>query len=164
MNNTKRDTPLQRRHHIIRVADGINFKNSKYPFWGVKRQKNNIMKGFINNQLKSGDILWFCTNKDNGGKAIGMAEYTVFYDRQDEPLFKINTFTNEEQGWVGDGDWDIQIHYKDLYLTEKQNINVILRGSSSIITYDIDNPNQQNVDNLYQHYDGFKSYGEPIKK
>ena len=25
------------RHWLIRVKDGENFRNSKYPFWGVKR-------------------------------------------------------------------------------------------------------------------------------
>ena len=28
-------------HWIFRVGDGENFRNSKYPFWGVKRGRGN---------------------------------------------------------------------------------------------------------------------------
>ena len=37
-----------------------NFKNSKYPFWGVKSGKNNSIKGTVK-KIKEGDILWFFT-------------------------------------------------------------------------------------------------------
>ena len=70
------------------------------------------------------------TSKEFGGKLIGMAEYSGFYDRNDEPLLHINTKTNKEQGWKGDEDWDIQIHYFNLYITEKQNITACIQCSS----------------------------------
>ena len=63
-------------------------------------------------------------------------------------------------GWEGDGKWDIQIHYKNLYNTKDQNINVILRSPSPIITYQPDNMNHKNIDNLYKHYFGYKYYGK----
>lgn len=28
---------MDKQHWIIRVNNGENFRNSKYPFWGVKR-------------------------------------------------------------------------------------------------------------------------------
>lgn len=149
-----------KRHHIIRVGDGINFEKSKVNVWGMVRGNRDCIKGFIINQLKVGDILWFCTNKSNGGKAISMAEYIGMYDRNDEKLININTYTNNEMGWDGDGEWDIQIHYKNVYNTKDQNIKVILRGASPIITYKPDNMNQKNIDNLYKHYDGYKYYGK----
>jgi len=150
---------IKKNHFIIRVADGKNFKNSIRPFWGIKKGKYGSIKGFIVNNIKSGDILWFCTNKKNGGKAIGMAEYTTLYDRDDEPLIKINTYSNKEQGWEGDEDWSLQLHYKKLYNTEKQDIKVIVSGPMPVIEYKPDNKNQINVDNLYKHYNGFLFYG-----
>lgn len=148
----------QKNHFIIRVADGKNFKNSIHPFWGLKNNSNRT-KGYILNNINPGDILWFCTNKKNGGKAIGMAEYTILYDRKDEPLIQINTYSNKEQGWEGDGDWSLQMHYQKLYNTEKQDIKVIIPGPQSIIRYNPDHKNQINVDNLYKHFTGFQFYG-----
>jgi len=149
---------IQKNHFIIRVADGNNFKNSVHPFWGLKNNFNRT-KGYILNNIKHGDILWFCTNKKNGGKAIGMAEYNILYDRDDEPLIQINTYSNKEQGWEGADDWSLQMHYQKLYNTEKQDIKVILSGPMPVIEYKPDNKNQINVDNLYKHYNGFQFYG-----
>lgn len=71
---------------IIRVADGKNFRNSKFPFWGVKRGGG--IKTIVK-KIKEGDILCFMTSKNYGGKIIGMCEYCGFYDRNDEPLIQI---------------------------------------------------------------------------
>ena len=68
----------------------------------TKRFKSIVKK------IKKGDILWFMTSKKYEGKVIGMSEYCEFYDRSDEPLIQINTYTNEEQNWKGDEKWDIQ--------------------------------------------------------
>jgi len=72
---------------------------------------------------------------------------------------KINTYSNKEQGWEGDEDWSLQLHYKKLYNTEKQDIKVIVSGPMPVIEYKPDNKNQINVDNLYKHYNGFLFYG-----
>lgn len=116
-------------HWIIRVGDGENFRNSKYPFWGIKRGKNGNIKSIINKMIK-GDILWFITSKPYGGKIIGMSEYCHFYDKSDEPLLQINTKTNAEQNWEGDESWSIQMNYCNLYITEKQNIDCCIQCSS----------------------------------
>ena len=100
---------------ILRVGDGENLRNSKYPFWGVKRGKNGSIKSIVTKML-IGDILCFMTSKQYGGKIIGMCEYTGFYDRKDEPLLQINTKSNLEQQWTGDDSWDIQIHYNNFHL------------------------------------------------
>ena len=146
-------------HWIIRVADGKNFRNSVHPFWGMKKGRGGCIKSFFVNNVNKGDILWFSTNKKNGGKAIGMAEYTECYDREEEPLIQINTYSNKEQGWEGDDDWDLQIHYTKLYDTEKQNIQILLSGPSPIIEYKPYTENQKNIDDLYKHYEGFSFYG-----
>ena len=145
-------------HWLIRVNDGINFKNSKYPFWGVKRGKNNCIKAIVE-KLVTGDILWFMTSKNYGGKIIAMAEYSCFYNRNDEPLIHINTFTNYEQGWVGEENWDIQIHYKKLYITEKQDIEAVIQCGGIILKYETFK--DRIPSNLYEHYKNFKFYAEP---
>jgi hypothetical protein len=147
----------EKRVWIIRVGDGENFRNSRYPFWGVKRGRN--IKSIVSNQIKEGDILGFMTSKYHGGKIIGLSEYSGYYDRMDEPLLQIHTKTNEEQNWKGDELWDIQLHYRNLYITEKQNITGCIACSSCILKYDTfkDNINGD----LYEHYKNFKFYAEP---
>lgn len=144
----------KQKHYIIRVGDGKNFKNSKYPFWGFKKCHLSFIKKF-----KEGDILWFLTSKSYGGIFIGVAEYTCYYDRNNEPLIQIHSYSNKEQNWEGDDDWSIQIHYKDLYKTEKQNIKAVIQGAAVIFNYEtIKNKIQ---DNLYEHYSNFIYYAEP---
>ena len=145
-------------HWIFRVNNGDNFRNSIYPFWGVKRGKNGCMKTIIT-KIKPGDILWFMTSKAFGGKIIGMSEYCGFYDRNDEPLIHINTKTNEEQGWKGDECWDIQIHYVNLYITEKQNITACIQCGSNILEYETFKDKISG--DLYEHYKNYKFYSEP---
>ncbi len=146
-------------HKIFRVGNGENLKNSKYPFWGVKRGKNGFMRTMVE-KLTPGDIIWFMTSKPYGGKIIGMAEYTGFYDRNDEPLLPINTKTNEEQNWVGDEKWDIQLHYRNLYNTERQNITGCIPCAAVILDYDTFR--EKINGDLYHHYKNFKFYAEPL--
>ena len=146
-------------HWLIRVQNGENFKNSKYPFWGVKKGKNGCIKSIVDKKINKGDILWFMTSKNYGGKLIAMAEYTCYYDRDTEPLISIHTYTNNEQNWKGNDDWSIQIHYKNLYNTEKQNLNAIIQCGGIILEYE--KFKNKNLPNLYEHYNNFKYYAEP---
>jgi hypothetical protein len=148
----------EKRSWIIRVKDGENFRNSKFPFWGIKRGKNNCMKTIVT-KINVGDILWFMTSKPYGGKLVGMSEYCGFYDRNDEPLLQINTKTNEEQNWKGDEKWDIQIHYCNLYITEKQNITGCIQCAGNILEYETFKSNING--DLYDHYKNLKFYAEP---
>ncbi len=142
-------------HFIIRVEDGVNFKNSKKPMWGVKAG----LKGIVS-KMKQGDILWFITNKKNNNLLVGMAEFVEMHDRRDEKLVHVNTFTNEEMGWHGDTNWCIQIHYKNLYLTEYHNIQIPLKCQTTIRYYK--NCVDKIDENLYEHFVGFKNYAIPI--
>ena len=150
----------KRKIWLIRAGDGENLKNSKNPFWGVKRGRNNATKTIVNN-FSCGDIICFITSKKYGGKVIGMCEYTEYYYRNDEPCLSINTYTNTEQNWVGDDDWDIQIHYKNFYVTEKQNIEIIIQCAATIMNYQTF-ISKINID-LEYHYDNFKYYSEEKK-
>ena len=150
--------PEKPTHWIIRVKDGENFRNSKYSFWGVKRGKHNFIKTIVN-KFNPGDILWFMTSKSYGGKLIGMSEYTCYYDKKDEPLIAINTYSNNDQNWKGDEDWDLQIHYTNLYITEKQNIKAVIQCAGIILRYETFK--NKGLPDLYAHYKNFKYYAEP---
>jgi len=145
---------------IIRVNDGENFRNSKFPFWGVKRGKNGCIKTIVK-KINHGDILWFMTSKKYGGKIIAMGEYCGFYDRNDEPLLQINTKTNEEQNWKGYELWDIQIHYSNLYITEKQNITACIQCGGIILDYETFKDKVSG--DLHEHCKNFYFYAEPKK-
>lgn len=150
----------EQRFWIIRVGDGENFRNSNFPFWGVKRGQGGGIKTIVN-KMNPGDILWFLTNKHYGGKLIGMSEYCGFYDRNDEPLLHINTKTNEEQNWTGDEDWSIELHYCNLYITEQQNITGCIPCPGIILDYETFK-SKINGD-LYEHYRNFKFYAQAKK-
>jgi hypothetical protein len=148
----------EKKHWIIRVNDGENFYNSKFPFWGVKRGKNGCIKTIVR-KIQNGDILWFMRSKKYGGKIIGMSEYCGFYDKDVEALIQIKTKTNEEQNLKGDEKWDIQIHYCNLYITERQNIIGCIQCGGIILEYDTykDKINRD----LYNEYSNFIFYAEP---
>ena len=151
-------SPKDPTHWLIRVQDGENFRNSRYPFWGVKRGCGGGIKTIVS-KINSGDILWFMTSKPHGGKLIGMAEFTKYYDRADEQLIKIHTYSNKEQNWKGADDWAIQIHYTKLYITEKQNIGAIIQCGGVIMEYETFK--DKGLPDLYNHYKNFIYYAEP---
>lgn len=146
------------KHWLIRVKDGENFRNSKYPFWGVKKGNHGQIKTIVN-KIKKGHILWFMTSKKHGGKLIGMSEYTCYYDRANEPLIPVHTYSNREQNWKGEENWSIQIHYENLYITEKQNIKAAVQCGGIILEYETFK--DRGLPNLYNHYNMFKYYAEP---
>ena len=149
---------MEPRIWLIRVMDGENLSESKYTFWGVKRGKNGSIKSIVTKMLV-GDVICFMTSKPYGGKIIGMCEYAGFYDRLDEPLLQINTKSNVEQNWKGDDLWDIQIHYTNLYDTERQNITACIQCGAIILNYNTFRDKIKS--DLYQHYKNFKFYALP---
>ena len=160
-NNTMKETSKHEKrklHHILNVGDGINFLNSKYPFWGVSAEGGNRL--YIEKWINSGDILWFCKDTGVQFEVIGMSEYTHSFDSKDEPLIQLNMVERENQNWDERVVNDIQIHYKNLYITEKQSIR-IRKCETEISIYDITRRINSNDIDLFKHYDGFKFYGEP---
>jgi hypothetical protein len=159
---TNLNSELMVKHWLIRVGDGLNFLNSKYAMWGIKRGRGGCLKSIVK-KFKPGDILWFFTSKKYGGKFIGMAEYTCMFDRHDEQLVRIHTLTNAEQNWTGSDDWSIQIHYKCTYFVFlKQKIPVCIQHPGIMFDY------EKYIDavegNLYEHYRCFKGYGSCIER
>lgn len=149
----------QPKHWIFRVGDGENFRNSKRPYWGVKRGKNDSILTVIK-KIEEGSILWFMTSKEHGGKLIGMAEYTHYNDRKDEPLVSINTYSNDEQCWNGGEDWSIQIHYKNAYDIEDANIEMVIQCGATILDYETFRIKKSNMADLYMHAKYIKLYAQ----
>lgn len=143
-------------HWIIRVGDGENFRNSRYPIWGLKKG-NGSVEGIVK-KIKKDDILWFLTSKKYGGSLIGMAKFIDYYDRKKEPLLNINTVSNKEQNWEGDEDWDIQIKYGNLYDIEDQRIKLCIQCSAIIMNY---KKFETKLDiGLAKHYQNFLFYSK----
>ena len=147
------------KHWIFRANDGVNFLNSKYGVWGIIAGQGGCHKTLIK-QIQVGDVLWFCTSKPYGGEMVGMAEYVGYYDRQDEPILQIHTYSNEDMGWTGGKPWDIQIHYRNLYYTQKQHIKVCVACAATMMRYETFR--ERIEDDLYVHYRNYKFYAEPV--
>lgn len=147
-------------HFIIRVGDGKNFKNSKMSFWGINSGKNDSVKSLIKKNIEKGDIIWFLTNKLYGGKFIGVAEYIDILDKRDEELIQINTYSNNDQNWIGDEKWNIQLHYKNLYEIEHCNIKFCTVCASSILVYSTFKKRtiNQTLLDLETHYENICNY------
>jgi hypothetical protein len=108
-------------HWLLRVADGVHFRSSqKYMLWSGN-SGHTWVKNF-RKEARPGDILWFIKGGGCGGKAIGVATFTYHCPRVLGPLIAL-TPTNEDLGWTKSlGNWDVEIHYKDLYDTDSLNI------------------------------------------
>ncbi len=109
-------------HWIFRIGDGVHFWNSsKHNIWGVKGTSN----------IQKGDIIWFVTGNSDG-HLVAVATYTHSIKRSD------NTLSNKELGWVEqEGNWDNEIHYKNLYDIRHLKYKSHIKGSSSRRRYNI---------------------------
>ena len=86
-----------------------------------------------------------------------MATFTKFLDKRNEHLIAIETVSNIDQGW-DDNNYELELHYTNLYNTEKQNIKIDeILGQSPIINY-----KHKIKEDLEKHYIGFKFYGIPL--
>ena len=119
---------------ILRVGDGGNLiRSSKHRIWGIQA-KTATNKHFVKN-VKCGDRLWFVKSNSNG-KLLAVATYRSHNMRVFGPL--LNTLTNEELGWTGDGtDWtsEYEIHYSDLYNLTSCNMLTHIKGAATIRKY-----------------------------
>jgi hypothetical protein len=145
-------------HWLIRVGDGINFKNSKKNIWCLNNSKKTLA---MLNKFNENDVLWFISNKTYDNIILGMAHYKCYFIKTDEPLININTYSNDECGFDDNNDYDIQIHYTKFYNTERQQIQLIFKCMSPIINYN-NNIQKINVD-LISHYINYLYYAEPIR-
>jgi|LakMenEpi03Aug12_release.lakeMendotaPanAssembly.Ray.scaffolds.fasta_scaffold974395_2 hypothetical protein len=117
-------------HWFVRVGDGENFRGSiKHKLWALKSWASDG-KNFLSN-AKDGDSLWFLTNWKGGRKLIGVATFIETKKRELGPLINV-TRTNEELEWTN-GSWDVEIHFKDLYLIDKLNMSPDVGFQSSLL-------------------------------
>lgn len=118
---------------ILRVGDGEHFKNSSlYNIWGINSKT--IFSKFIMNKALPGDRLWFVKSKSNG-KIIAVATFVSFKRRELGPLIDI-TYTNEELGWTNqEGEWDIELHYNNLYNLTESELYSEIKGTATIRLY-----------------------------
>ena len=118
---------------LLRVGDGENLKNSsKYRIWGIS-SKISTNKHFLKN-VNPGDRLWFVKSKSQG-KLVAVATYRSHNLREFGPLIDVS-LTNEELGWVGDGDWDVEVHYSDLYGLSECDLLSHIKCQTPIRKYD----------------------------
>jgi hypothetical protein len=118
---------------LLRVSDGKHFiSSSSKNIWGIS-SKVTAGKGFLS-RVKEGDRLWFVTAASNG-HIIAVATFTETKQRILGPLFNL-TATNEELGWTQEhGEWDIEVHYKDLYNLTSCKLYSEIKGNSGIRLY-----------------------------
>lgn len=120
-------------HYLLRVGDGQHFKaSSSKHIWGINT-KNFAGRNFISN-VKEGDLIWFVTHESKG-HIIAVATFTGKRERILGPLIEL-TPTNEELGWtLTTGEWDTEIHYKDLYNISTLMLLSKIMGSCPIRSY-----------------------------
>ena len=111
---------------LIRVSDGSNFDKLVYPFWGFKPNKNNL--GYVK-KIPINSTIWFITNQSSGSKLIGFARYIGYSDNINNYLWD-----ERDQGWMGN-DWDLQIHFRNLYILRDLSISWTINGTASVLTY-----------------------------
>lgn len=101
-------------HWILRIGDGDHFwSSSKYHLWGIDSKNKPNTQLFIQ-IVKPDDLLWFVKGGDRG-RLIAVATFKELKKRETGPLISF-TATNEELGWVKQsGDWDMEVHYTNLY-------------------------------------------------
>ena len=118
---------------LLRVSDGVHFRNSSVKhIWGINSE--NVFGKFLMNKAKPGDRLWFVQSKSNG-KIIAVATFVSFKKRELGPLIDVS-YTNEELGWTKQkGDWDIEVHYNELYNLSDCELYSDIQGTSTIRSY-----------------------------
>ena len=130
-NETSRNKSVT--HWLLRIGDGIHFKNSSSKcIWGIN-SNNTCSKSFIK-KAKEGDILWFVTGKSRG-HLVAVTTYKSMNNRIIGPLIN-HSFTNKDLGWTEqEGDWDIEIHYSNLYNISKCLLYSDIKGAVCIRIY-----------------------------
>jgi hypothetical protein len=120
---------------LLRIGNGVHFNaSSSKSIWGINTTTSPFGKYFMSN-VKEGDRLWFVTSKSKG-QIVAVSTFMCTKERVLGPLLDL-TATNKELGWtVDEGDWNTEVHYKDLYnLTEYKMLSEI-KCPSTIRRYD----------------------------
>lgn len=120
-------------HFLLRIGDGVHFSaSSPKSIWGVNA-KYPCTKWFLST-VKEGDLLWFIKSKTKG-QIVAVATFSGTKQRILGPLIAL-TLTNTELGWdKKEGDWDTEVHYKDLYNLTHCNLISDIKGPATIRSY-----------------------------
>jgi len=102
--------------------------------WGINSSTSPAGKMF-KSKAREGDLLWFITNKSKG-QIVAVATFTGIKARVLGPLMAL-TFTDDELGWTEtEGNWDTEVHYKDLYNLTECNLHSEIKSRTTIRVYD----------------------------
>tara|TARA_B110001469_G_scaffold26919_1_gene27659 strand:- start:6173 stop:6631 length:459 start_codon:yes stop_codon:yes gene_type:complete len=148
-------------HWIIRIGNGNHFiSSSKFNIWGINSKDKCNTNKFIK-EAHEGDILWFVTSNSKG-KAISVSTFKEIKNREIGPLVSFSQ-TNEELGWnETEGDWDIEIHYTELYNITELNILTRIKSPRTYRRYS-DNIDKIPV-NLVKEYENIIKYSKITRK
>ena len=117
-------------HHIIRIGDGNNFKNSLNKGLFVVGLKEKWLPDI--KKFKSGDILWFLMNKSKRNKFLGFAIY-VGYENLNDNLI---SFSNSDYGWAENDEWSILLSYIRIHIFPNRHIfRLSVPNQRTIMTY-----------------------------
>ena len=124
----------ERVHYLLRIGDGSHFnRSSTKSIWGIQTSTSPSGKGFVS-KAQEGDLLWFVTGNSKG-KLVAVATFVRLQKRELSPLVNL-TYTNEELGWTdSDGNWDTEIHYRDLYNLTECDLFSEIKGGATIRVY-----------------------------
>ena len=130
--STTSDTP---NNFLLYIGDGEHFNaSSSKSIWGINTITSSLGKWFTS-LAKEGDLLWFVTSKSKG-RIVAVATFISTQRRVLGPLVTL-TLTNAELGWdKSEGNWDTEIHYKDLYNLTHCDMFSELKGPSTIRRYE----------------------------
>jgi hypothetical protein len=144
-------------HWIIRIGNGNHFiSSSKFNIWGINSKDKSNTSKFIK-EVKEGDILWFVTS-DSKGNTIAMSSFKEIKNRVLGPLINLS-LNNNELGWTEyDGEWDMEICYKELYNIRNLNILTRIRSPRTYRRYS-DNLDKIPV-NLIEEYKKIVKYSK----
>ena len=122
-------------HFLLRIGDGIHFNaSSSKSIWGINSDTSTHGKWF-KSIVKEGDLLWFVTGKSKG-QIVALATFTCTQDRIIGPHITLSP-TNEELGWNKTyGNWDTEVHYKNLYNLTQCDLFSEIKCPSTIRHYD----------------------------
>ena len=140
-------------HWLLRVGNGENFRNSStHKIWGIN--SNHSQNKYFLRTVKKGDKLWFVKKKSKG-QLIAVSTYKSYNNRIVGPLIKLN-LTNTELGWdETEGNWDIEVHYENLYNITNCNLLSKIQGACTIRLY-----NKKCVIDLPNEYDNIEKYSK----
>jgi hypothetical protein len=130
-------------HWLMRIGDGQHFNaSSSKSIWGINSE-HSCSKGFLT-RVKDGDKLWFVKSKPKGktkaeivplAQIVAVATFIRTNERILGPLIVL-TFTDSELGWdKTEGEWDTEVHYKDLYNVTHINLDSEIEGAAGIRPY-----------------------------